>query len=101
MKSLEELKEMREEWLKARKKDKWYDFWKNCNFVAYSYSNDDIMLAESYKDAKTYADMGGQVLVLNKDKIYTYKVKTLDEYQEYLTNEIRREAINTMNRYGL
>lgn len=101
MKNLEELKEMREEWLKARRKDKFYNTWKNCNFIAYSCAEDKITLAETYEDAKTWAEMGGQVLVLDKNKIYTYKIKTLDEYQEYLANEIRHDARNTMNRYGL
>lgn len=102
MKSLEELKEMRKEWLKGYEDDKeYYELFKSYNFVAYNLKDNKIICSKDYESAKCYAEQGGQVLVLNNDKIYTYKVKNDKEYEEYLTNEIRNQRYSTMNRYGL
>lgn len=94
MKSLEELKEM----IKGAV---------NCcgneepKFLSLDLSDGIARLHPEYADAKRYAEQGGQVLVLNNDKIYTYKVKNDEEYEEYLKNEIRNQRYSTMNRYGL
>ena len=101
MKTLEELKEMRKIWLDARKHSEYYEEFKNYNFLAYSCNYDDVKLAKTYAEAKSYAEEGGQVLILNNDKIYTYKVKSEDEYMKYLENQIKYGNQRTMNSYGL
>lgn len=101
MKTLEELKRMREDWLKKREDSEYYEEFKSYNFVAYSYENDAVCCRKSYADAKAYADQGGQVLVLKTEKIYTYKIKSDEEYNDYLSNEIKKENFSKMNYYGL
>ena len=94
MKNLEELKEM----IKGAV---------NCcgdeeaKFLSLDLSDGIARLHPEYADAKRYAEQGGQVLVLANDKVYNYKVKTDDEYERYLANEIRNERYSMMNRYGL
>lgn len=102
MKTLEQLKEMREKKLKKLSKSEFYEEYLNYNFVAYNvdYKNE-INLYETYAEAKKYAQRGGQVLVLNTEKIYEYKVKTDDEFIKYIRNQIRKENYEKMNRYGL
>lgn len=101
MKTLEELKEMRKNWLDARKSSEYYEEFKKYNFVAYSCNYDDVKLTKTYAEAKSYAEEGGQILSLNNDKIYTYKVKIEDEYMKYLENQIKYENQRAMNSYGL
>lgn len=44
---------------------------------------------------------GGQVLVIDKEKIYNYKIKNEEEYREYLFWQIKKETCDIMNRFGL
>lgn len=108
MKTLEELKEMRKNWLDEKKAlieteedEELYNKWLNYNFLAYSINLNSISLFNNYNEAKNYCDDGGQVLVIDKDKIYTYKVKTEEEYQKYLSNQIKYENLNKKNYYGI
>lgn len=101
MKTLEELKEMRKKYLNERKNSKYYEEFKNYNFLGYSCNYDEIRLGRTYADVKCFAEEGGQVLVLNTDKIYTYKVKAEEEYMRYLENQIKYENQRKMNCYGL
>lgn len=70
-------------------------------FLAYDLSDGKASLHSTYEDAKRYAEQGGQILVLANDKVYTYKVKTDEEYEQYLSYQIRKESYSKMNRYGL
>lgn len=115
MKTLEELKEMRNQKLAETKKEledavteeekelleKIYKSQLSCNFVAYNNEYKNIQLNEDYEGARDYAQSGGQVLVLNKDKIYTYKDKTEEEYERLIENQVREESKNMMNKFGL
>ena len=101
MKELNELLEMREEWLKEYEDGEYYELFKNYNFVAYNLEKNSVKCSKDYADAKCYAEDGGQVLVLNTNKIYTYKVKSDEEYSEYLKKEVNNNTNSLMNRYGL
>lgn len=108
MKSLEELKKLRKEWLEEKRKnieteedEELYNKWLNYNFLAYSVDSDSVSLFDSYDKAKNYCDNGGQVLVIDKDKVYTYKAKSEEEYQEYLSNQIKYENLNKRNYFGI
>lgn len=70
-------------------------------FLSLDLSDGIARLHPEYADAKRFAEQGGQVLVLANDKVYTYRVKTDDEYIDYVANEVRSSNYNTMNRYGL
>lgn len=74
---------------------------KDCNFLSVSLDFKQIYLNEDYSSAKNRVDKGGYVLVIDKQKIYTYKTKTEAEYMEYLKKEIKRENSKKMNFYGL
>lgn len=101
MKTLEELKEMRKNYLKGYEGDEYLQKLEKCNFLAYNVESDSVVLYDTYAAAKNYAEMGGQVLVLDKDKIYTYKVKSFDKYVNYVGNQIKQNNYNKMNKYGL
>lgn len=101
MKTLEQLKKMIEDWKEEHKNDEYFEEYKNYNFAAYNFESNNLVLFESYNRAKNYAEFGGQVLVIDKEKIYTYKTKTEEEIQEYVANEVRRENFNKRNFYGL
>ena len=102
MKNLDELLKLRKEWLDTYLDEpEFYEEFSKYNFVAYDAINDKISLQDSYESAKNYVDHGGQILVLDKKKIYTYKIKTDEEYYEYLTNELKNDSYNKMNYYGL
>lgn len=101
MKTLEELKEMREQYLNARKDDEDFEKYSTYNFVAYNCEDDNVRCYEDYASAKNYAEFGGQVLVLNTEKIYTYKIKNEEEIREYLKYQIKNDGYAKMNRYGL
>lgn len=94
MKSLEELKEMINGAMNCC-------IDKEAKFLSYDLSDGIARLHPEYADAKRFAEQGGQVLVLANDKVYTYKIKSDDEYEEYLRNEIKKERYSMMNRYGL
>lgn len=108
MKTLEELKKLRKEWLNEKHSDieteldeELFEEWKNCNFVAYNAYSDSISVFDNYQLAKKYCEQGGQVLVLDKEKIYTYKMKTDEEYYRYLDNQLKYENLKKKNYYGL
>jgi hypothetical protein len=103
MKTIEELKKMREQRLEEERVEdpEWYDKFVNCNFVSFNEETGNIILCDDYHTAKCYAERGGQVLVLDKEKIYTYKTKNKEEFAEYIKHQVRAESINKMNRYGL
>lgn len=94
MKSLEELKQKAEEF----KQNKEY---KDFNFMSYSVEEDKYRIHDEYSYAKNFAEKGGQVLVIDKDKVYEYKVKNDDEYFKYLSNQLKYENITKMNIFGL
>ena len=102
MKELNELLKMREEWLKEYEDEKeYYELFKSYNFVAYNFEKNSVKCSKDFASAKSYAEDGGQVLVLNTNKIYTYKVKNIEEYLNYLKKEINSNTNSLMNRYGL
>lgn len=74
---------------------------KNYNFLGYDAIEKRSNLFETYEEAKKYVDRGGQILVINQDKIYTYKIKSDDEYFEYLSSEIKKENLQKKDFYGL
>lgn len=73
----------------------------NGNFLAYCNEYERAHLYETYQEAKNFADKGGYVLVIDKEKVYTYKDKTDDEYFEYIGREVRYNDYCRMNRLGL
>lgn len=102
MKNLDELLKLRKEWLDTYLDEpEYYEEFSKYNFVAYDAIDDKISLQDSFESAKNYVDHGGQILVLDKKKIYTYKIKTDEEYYEYLTNELKNNSYNKINYYGL
>lgn len=74
---------------------------KDCNFLSVSVDFKEIYLHEDYSSAKNMVDKGGYVLVIDKQKVYTYKTKTENEYMEYLKNENKRNDLRKMNYYGI
>lgn len=102
MKNLDELLKLRKKWLdNYLDEPENYEEYSKYNFVAYNAIEDKVSLYDSYEAAKNYVDRGGQILVIDKSKIYTYKVKTDEEYYEYLTYQLKRDSYNKMNYYGL
>lgn len=71
------------------------------NFLSVSLDFKNVRLHSTYEDAKRFSVTGGYVLVIDKQKVYTYKEKSQEEFMNYLRNEVRRERYNTMNKYGL
>ena len=94
MKELKELLEMSKKAINTNCK-------KEGNFLSYDAETGEIYLHNDYNSAKLYAEKGGQVLVIDKEKVYTYKIKNEEEYQRYLRNQIYKENMEKMNRYGL
>lgn len=94
---MKELKELKEMVKNAR----------NCcgneepKFLSLDLSDGIARLHSKYQDAKRWAEQGGQVLVLANDKVYNYKIKTEEEYMQYLKKEISTSNYNAMNRYGI
>lgn len=74
---------------------------KDCNFLSVSADFKKINLHEDYNSAKNMVDKGGYVLVIDKQKIYTYKTKTEAEYMEYLRKNINSNNLNSSNKWGL
>lgn len=126
MKELEELKNMVSEVIKEHKpnlekyqseeyedwdeelinrvceeKLEWFEKFKKYNFLGYNIDSNSATLFETYAEAKNYVERGGQILVIDKDKVYSYKVKTQEEYSEYLRYQIRNENNNIRNKYGI
>ena len=100
MKTLEELKEMRNNWLNNFEGETLETF-KTYNFVSYNYENNRVKCTNDYAEARSYAEQGGQVLNLKNDKIYTFKIKTDEEYLEYIANQVKYENLNQRNMWGL
>lgn len=124
MKSLEELKGMIDECIERRKPSKedydvyeeWtdehkeeayeydcnlYEEYKQYNFLGYSAEKNKAYLFKTYDDAKPCVERGGQILVIDKNKVYNYKVKTDEEFDKYISYKIKSERYNEMNKWGL
>ena len=71
------------------------------NFLAYNIENGKTHLYDEWDFAKAWAQRGGQVLVIDKEKVYNYKVKNEEEFDKYLKRQVWKERHDMMNRYGL
>lgn len=78
-----------------------FERFKNYNFLGYSIEDDSKNLFETYEEAKNYVEKGGQILVIDKDKVYNYKEKSDEEYLSYINKNIKEENLNKKNYYGL
>lgn len=78
-----------------------FEEFKNYNFLGYNIIDNTNNLFETYSEAKNYVEEGGQILVIDKEKVYNYKIKTEDEYFNYLNSQIKSENLNKKNYYGL
>lgn len=107
IKSKEELTEIFDEWTEEEIDEEYekqlenLEEMKKYNFLSYDLIDNVARLHNDYADAKRYVEKGGQVLVIDKEKVYTYKVKNDEEYSEYLRKEIQKENLRKINYYGL
>jgi len=103
----DEIAEEFEEWSEEKIDEEYerqlenYEEFKKYNFLSYNLESDKAVLCSNYECAKAFAEKGGQILVIDKEKVYNYKVKSDEEYREYLRNEIKKEDLRKMNYYGI
>ncbi len=99
----EDYEDLSEEEIEALYEDDldFFERFKNYNFLGYSIEDDNKNLFETYDEARNYVEKGGQILVIDKDKVYNYKEKSDEEYLSYINKNIKEEDLNKKNYYGL
>ena len=74
---------------------------KEGRFLSYNAKTKEFKLRNDYEYAKLDAWEGGQVLVIATNKVYEYKIKTDEEFSNYLRNQVYNEAMKKRDRYGI
>lgn len=97
--TIEKIKEKLNIFMNEHKKDTYFEDYKRYNFVGYNGVDNQATPFKTYEEAKNYAVSSGTgyVLVINTEKIYTYKPRTNADFRK----DIIKDNLRKRDFYGI